>query len=485
MLKKQEGADGKIDVRLMCRSSDSKASSASKGRPQGGAMLRLKLRPPPSLKSTVSAPSLVTSTSTSTLRPGLVNAEAGPSRSSTMDSVYTDEMHVSDSAHTKEESASGVQERPASPLSEISSEKAWFGDEVPDLISSDEPPPQSTLRRRRVKGYAIYSDEDCSEDSMSDDFQETDRLLPTSQDLKDDDGNSNTIVDDDCDEDDDRSMTPHTSHLTLSLTRQKQTPDEFTFRAATGDTISFSSTTTATGRKIWIAAARDILLPLYTEKLSLPPQQTDMTFIERLLAAFTLYAQMRCAHSESDFDPIVRRLQSEWAVVGTLLLALAGVNTAMFTIQTGGMFTVSEKAQIAIALSSVTSGLGIACVAWFFMRYNWADTSTFMFRSRDVFSTDERASYFFFALSARVPAFCMFMSACALTACLALIAFATFPGGVLVLSFVVGVLMSLQFIVFGMSWLGRQVVTGGRAGGERVRGAVKRVRSMTTSTVVE
>lgn len=102
-----------------------------------------------------------------------------------------------------------------------------------------------------------------------------------------------------------------------------------------------------------------------------------------------------------------------------------------------------------------------------------------------MFSTDERASYFFFALSVRVPAFCMFMSACALTACLALIAFATFPGGALVLSFVVGVLMSLQFIVFGVSWLGRQVVTGGRAGGERVRGAVKRVRSMTTSVVVQ
>ena len=79
----------------------------------------------------------------------------------------------------------------------------------------------------------------------------------------------------------------------------------------------------------------------------------------------------------------------------------------------------------------------------------------------------------------------MFMAACALTTCLALIAFATFPGGVLVLCFVVGMLMSLQFIVFGVSWLGRQVVIGGRAGGERVRGAVKRVRSLTVSVPVE
>lgn len=49
-----------------------------------------------------------------------------------MDSVYTDETHVSssDSVHAEEESASGDHERPASPLSAISSEKAWFGDGV-------------------------------------------------------------------------------------------------------------------------------------------------------------------------------------------------------------------------------------------------------------------------------------------------------------------------------------------------------------------
>ena len=195
--------------------------------------------------------------------------------------------------------------------------------EVPDLITSDESTPQSipqsTLRRRRVKGFTIYSDEECSEESMSEDFEETDHLLSTSQSLKDDDGNSNTIVDDNYDEDDDHSVTPHLPHLTLSRTRQKHSSDELTFRASTGDTISFSSTITETGRKIWIAAARDALLPIYTEKLVIPPQQGDMRLIERILAAFTLYAQMRCAQSESDFEPIVRRLQSEWAVVGTLV----------------------------------------------------------------------------------------------------------------------------------------------------------------------
>ncbi len=44
-----------------------------------------------------------------------------------------------------------------------------------------------------------------------------------------------------------------------------------------------------------------------------------MTLDERILATLTLYAQMRCARSDSDFEPIVRRLQSEWAIVGTLV----------------------------------------------------------------------------------------------------------------------------------------------------------------------
>ncbi|KJA13418.1 hypothetical protein HYPSUDRAFT_209559 [Hypholoma sublateritium FD-334 SS-4] len=83
-------------------------------------------------------------------------------------------------------------------------------------------------------------------------------------------------------------------------------------------------TTTTAGRKISLRATR-VLLSLYTEKLVLPPQQGDTTLIERLFAAFTLRCVLLLGH---------------WCVS---LLTLAGVNTAMFTIQTGGMFTVSER----------------------------------------------------------------------------------------------------------------------------------------------
>ena len=70
----------------------------------------------------------------------------------------------------------------------------------------------------------------------------------------------------------------------------------------------------------------------------------------------------------------------------------------------------------------------------------------------------------FFALSARVPAACMLISASTLTPCIVLIAFSAFPAGVSVLSAAVVVLMGLQFIVFGCIWFGRKVVQGRRVG---------------------
>ncbi|KAF8160156.1 hypothetical protein BJ912DRAFT_936177 [Pholiota molesta] len=406
--KRQEGSsEGKLDVRLQCRTADQK-STAARGRPQKGAVLKLKLRALPSSSTSSSRPIQPYSTDTSAPAGDLTST--APSRSTTLDSKLTDD---SQSSLHFDENTPLLAEEVGSPVGSTGmgwpSEKS-LEDDVPDLLFSENkpslpsPPEQTLRRRRRIKGYAVYTDDESSSDDL-------------------------------------------------------------VFRAASGeiDVVSFASTTSARGVKVWIATARDMLLP---------HRPADLNNAEKVLTTFTLYAELAAAEKEADFEPIIRRLQSEWAVVGGLLLAIAGVNTAMFTISSGSLFTVGRYAQAAIATSSVASGLGIAVTAWFFLRYNWADTHTFMvvrrpfpfYRSRDLFE-----SHFFFALSARVPALCMFIAACALTACLALIAFATFPQGVLLICFLVGVLMSLQFIVFGLNWAARRVVQGGRRGGERVR----------------
>lgn len=76
---------------------------------------------------------------------------------------------------------------------------------------------------------------------------------------------------------------------------------------------------------------------------------------------------------------------------------------------------------------------------------------------------------------------CMFCSALSLMAFLGFVAFEVWPQGVLVVCFFVGVIMSLQFLVFGVHWFANKVVAGGKASKKGVEIAV---RKMTQASVV-
>lgn len=77
-----------LDVRLQCRTADQK-SSAARGRPQKGAVLKLKLRALPLSSSSSSHP--VDTYSSATLVPSGDLTSPGPSRSTTLDSSLTDD----------------------------------------------------------------------------------------------------------------------------------------------------------------------------------------------------------------------------------------------------------------------------------------------------------------------------------------------------------------------------------------------------------
>ncbi|KAF9460603.1 hypothetical protein BDZ94DRAFT_1299794 [Collybia nuda] len=207
-------------------------------------------------------------------------------------------------------------------------------------------------------------------------------------------------------------------------------------------------------------------LPAYTERVQVEDPDA-LSLPERILATFTLYAALRAARVDSEFEAVFARLQMEWGYVGGLLVALAAVNTAVLSISSDALFTVHAYARGAVAASSVASGLGIACDAWFLLRYGWAEVGVVRTRALDVFN-----SYFFFALSARTPSLCMFTAALSLMAFLALVAFDAWPGGALVVCGLVGAVMGLQFLVWGAVWLGRGVRGGVRGVGRGVRGVV-------------
>lgn len=91
-------------------------------------------------------------------------------------------------------------------------------------------------------------------------------------------------------------------------------------------------------------------------------------------------------------------------------------------------------------------------------------------RAKDVYD-----SYFFFSLSSRVPLLCMLVSATSLMCFLGVVAFDAWPMAVLVLCCAVGVLMSLQFLVYGAHWCVNKVTAGGRAGTRGVSIVVRKL----------
>ena len=63
----------------------------------------------------------------------------------------------------------------------------------------------------------------------------------------------------------------------------------------------------------WIAFS---LLPRYTEKVEVPP---SLSRLERTLASFTTYKEMKEANMDSHFELVFARLQLEWTYMGGLV----------------------------------------------------------------------------------------------------------------------------------------------------------------------
>jgi hypothetical protein len=97
---------------------------------------------------------------------------------------------------------------------------------------------------------------------------------------------------------------------------------------------------------------------------------------------------------------------------------------------------------------------------------------------------DIYGSYFFFALSSRLPLVALFVSVLALVGFLGAMAWAAWPAAVLVMCVLTGVLVSLQFIVYGFhrlalgsAWMLRGAWLGAVYVGSKVRAVFTRDRS--------
>ena len=119
-----------------------------------------------------------------------------------------------------------------------------------------------------------------------------------------------------------------------------------------------------------------------------------------------------------------------------------------------------------VTVGSIASGIGLVIDAWFLVLYGSGDVDRFRRLTTDFASSDEYPTYFYFSLVCRLPAMCLFVSACALMLFLLTVAWMAWPTAVLVMCFVTGVVLTLQYLIFGA----RRVVGG-------VMWVVKRVGS--------
>ncbi|KAH0828139.1 hypothetical protein J3R83DRAFT_3827 [Lanmaoa asiatica] len=197
-------------------------------------------------------------------------------------------------------------------------------------------------------------------------------------------------------------------------------------------------------RKHWFAAS---MLPTYTETISIDYQ---VSTIDSIVDSFSPYRELREAQVDSEYERVLTELRAEWRFVGgsvrkTCLEDCIQLTAGVFGFSSASFFTINTFARRAIAVGSVASGIGLTIDAWFLLVYCNATPAKFKKMALDVYG-----KYLFFCISARIPALCMFTSAFALMTFLLSVAWAAWPTAVLVMSFMAGLLVSLQFIVYGI-----------------------------------
>ncbi|KAL7284924.1 hypothetical protein ACG7TL_000012 [Trametes sanguinea] len=173
-----------------------------------------------------------------------------------------------------------------------------------------------------------------------------------------------------------------------------------------------------------------------------------LSIAESIVGSLTPYQELREADQDKDLDKAEKvqgKLLTEWYVVGASLLALAGIDAAVFGFAPGALFVVDGFSQSVVAIGAIAAGIGLVTDAWFLLLYSSASPEKFQRVTKDIYN-----SYFFFCLTCRLPSMCMLVSALALMFFLLGVAWAAWPTAVLVMSFIAGVLLTSQFLVFGI-----------------------------------
>ncbi|TCD59964.1 hypothetical protein EIP91_011005 [Steccherinum ochraceum] len=239
--------------------------------------------------------------------------------------------------------------------------------------------------------------------------------------------------------------------------------DEVTFTDGVGVVLSPSED--------WIAPR---VLPRFIDQVSLAGSMS-LSAAETLLDWIAPYRELTQAEEDQEYEKVLGKMLTEWYVVGGSLLAVIAVDAAVFGFSSDDtIFAVDGIAKRSVVIGSIAAGIGLAIDVWFIIKYSGADGRKFQRAALDVYNT-----YFFFCLTCRFPTLCLLVAACALMVFLLAVAYVAWPDAVLVMSVIAGMLMTLQYLVYGFHRAGNVVVWvvrwrytggGGGIGGRAGRG---------------
>ncbi|KAI0347642.1 hypothetical protein BDW22DRAFT_1349674 [Trametopsis cervina] len=193
---------------------------------------------------------------------------------------------------------------------------------------------------------------------------------------------------------------------------------------------------------------------------TVPQISMPMTRAEHIVDTFSPYAEM--CHPQCDFGKVLARLVTEWYAVGGCLLATATLNAAVFGYSSGTLFNMDSLALRAVTIGSTASALGLVIDAWFLLLYT-SSVPRFQRLAADITSSASGGvTYFYFCLICRLPTFCLFVATCALMVFLLVVAWGAWPGAVLVMCFGAGIVLTIQYLVYGVRMLGEGIVRAAR-----------------------
>ncbi|KAF7347953.1 hypothetical protein MSAN_01747400 [Mycena sanguinolenta] len=207
------------------------------------------------------------------------------------------------------------------------------------------------------------------------------------------------------------------------------------------------------------AAAALLLLPAH---FSTPSTMitTTASYLRKNIGRFTVSSSLEKAASEDDYKRIHDQTREDWLKVGGLLVGLAALEIGVFALGPDSSFSADRDVRITVSGSCISTSTGLLFNFYFYLRFALASVSIFKHRAQDNYqvrangSIDRVESYIFFALIARLPLLLAMISIFFISVLLAAAAYKLSPLVVLSVLGLIGLICSLQYLCWGLIWLG-------------------------------